>query len=93
MKCVYFLIFHRPGITGAMSYSMNGSSNILDFLRTDGIVERADTDDVFIYILNSIYRFNCFQGSCLHVSTSGACHFSTSLHDCDTIKLVKRPGL
>ena len=36
---VCLLILDRLGITGAMSYSMNGSSNILDFLRTDGIVE------------------------------------------------------
>jgi hypothetical protein len=26
----------KIGVTGAMSYSMGGSSNILDFLRTDG---------------------------------------------------------
>ncbi|KAH8548355.1 hypothetical protein BGW37DRAFT_506885 [Umbelopsis sp. PMI_123] len=32
-SCFFYILI---GITGAMSYSMNGSSNILDFLRTDG---------------------------------------------------------
>ncbi|KAG2172173.1 hypothetical protein INT44_005544 [Umbelopsis vinacea] len=33
ISCFFYILI---GITGAMSYSMNGSSNILDYLRTDG---------------------------------------------------------